>query len=66
MLINKTVLFVAEAACVLNYSSHKIYSMIHSGELSAYKIPGHKRWYIPEESIKAHVTAMMRRYAPVQ
>ena len=51
MLINKTVLHVAEVACLLGCSSYKIYHLIYSGQLGAYKMPGHRVWNIPEESI---------------
>lgn len=37
MIINKTVLFVSEAACVLGCSSHQIYQLIHAGKLKAYR-----------------------------
>ncbi len=65
MLINKAVLFVSEAACVLNCSSHKIYDLIHRKKLPAYKIPGHKRWNIPEQSIQNYIDAQVRLYASV-
>ncbi len=34
MFINKTVLFVSEAACVLGCSSRQVYHLIHTGHLS--------------------------------
>ena len=63
MLINKTVFYVAEAASLLSLSSQKIYSLIYSGELGAYKISGQRRWNIPEEAIQDFKTTCMREYA---
>ena len=55
MLINKSVLFVSEAACVLGCSSYQVYRMIHEGRLAAYKDEGARAWKIPEEAIQAYI-----------
>ena len=61
MLINKTVFHVAEVACLLGCSSYTIYHLIYSGQLGAYKMPGHRAWNIPEESIQSYKAAQMSK-----
>lgn len=56
MLINKTVLYVSEAAALLGCSSQYIYHLIHTGKLAAYKDEGARAWKIPEEAIKQYIT----------
>lgn len=60
MIINKTVLFVSEAACVLGCSSHQIYQLIHAGQLKAYKDDGARAWKIPERSIEQYIYSRMK------
>lgn len=55
MLINKAVLYVSEAACVLGCSAHYIYHLIHTGKLAAYKEEGGRAWKIPEASIMNYI-----------
>ena len=55
MLINKTILYVSEATSVLGCSTYRIYFLIHTGILPAYKDEGGKTWHIPEQSIKDYV-----------
>lgn len=61
MLINKSVLFVSEAACVLGCSSYQVYRMIHEGRLAAYKDDGARAWKIPEEAIQAYIHSRMEK-----
>ena len=51
VLINKTVLFVSEAACVLGCSSRQIYHLIHTGQLRAYKDEGAWAWKIRKKPL---------------
>lgn len=60
MQINKRVLYVAEAACVLCCSTYQIYNLIHKNELNAYKDENSNAWKIPEESIHAYVEKRMK------
>lgn len=60
MLINKTVLFVSEAACILGCSAHYIYHLIHTGKLEAYKEKGGRVWRIPESSIEKYIASRMK------
>ena len=60
MLINKTVLFVSEAACVLGCSSRQIYHLIHTGQLRAYKDEGAWAWKIPEEAIMSYIATRIK------
>ena len=39
MLINKTILFAAEVAALLGYSTQYVYTLIHQGKLFSYKAP---------------------------
>lgn len=61
MLINKSVVFVSEAACVLGCSSYQVYRMIHEGRLAAYKDDGARAWKIPEESIQSYIQGCMEK-----
>ena len=61
MLINKTVLYASEAACILGCSVMQIYCLIHEGKLHAYKDEGCRAWHIPEESIMAYISSRMRK-----
>lgn len=42
--ITKTVLHVSDVACLMNYSSGKVYNLIRTGNLDAYKVG--KAWLI--------------------
>lgn len=59
MKIEKRVLHVSGAASLLCVSSQKIYQMIASGELFAYKAG--KAWKIPEESIENYLKSKVPR-----
>lgn len=61
VLINKSVLFVSEAACLLGCSSYQVYRMIHEGMLPAYKDEGARAWKIPESSIQAYIQTQMEQ-----
>ena len=63
MLINKTSFYVAEVACLLGCSSYTVYHLIHTGQLKAYKMEGHKAWHVPEESIQDYKAACLRKQA---
>lgn len=51
MILNKSVLYAGEASVVLNMPVQKVYKLIKSGVLLAYKDDCSKAWKIPEQSI---------------
>lgn len=53
MKIEKLVLHVSDAACLLGISSQKVYEMIHAGKLLAYK--DGKAWKINTSSIEDYI-----------
>lgn len=55
MLINKYVLYAAEAASLLNCPVHVIYDLIRTHKLRAYKNPGGRAWHIPADAIQEYV-----------
>ncbi len=59
MQIEKLVLHVSDAASLLGVSSHKVYEMIHAGELSAYKAG--KAWKIYDSSIAAYIRSRLSK-----
>lgn len=58
--ISKTLLHVSDVASLLGYSSHSIYRLIKTNQLTAYKEPGCKVWKIPafavEDFVKSKAT----------
>ena len=63
--ISKTLLHVSEVAALLGYSSHTIYNLIKTKQLTAYKEKGCKVWKIPafavEDYIKSRVSLLHHR-----
>ena len=59
MNIEKNILTVSEAACVLSCSTHNVYRLIHSKALRAYKDAAGRPWRIPESCIKDYVASRM-------
>ena len=57
MKIEKNIMTVSEAACILSCSTYVIYRLIHANALKAYKDAEGRPWRIPESSIKDYVTA---------
>ena len=53
MQIEKLVLHVSDAASLIGVSSHKIYEMIQSKELLAYKAG--KAWKIPTDAVEDYI-----------
>lgn len=51
MVIHKTVLYVAETACVLGCSAHYVYHLTYTGELVVYKEDGSRGVENTESSI---------------
>lgn len=47
--ITKTVLHVSDAACLMNCSAGKVYNLIRSGHLDAYKVG--KSWLITVDAL---------------
>ena len=66
MLINKTVLYVAEAASLLNCPTRTIYGLIHTGMLKAYKNPGGNSWHIPETALQEYVDNRINERYPAR
>jgi len=52
-LIAKRTIFAAEAACILGCSVQSVYNMIHTKQLTAFKIG--RSWKIPVEAIDEFV-----------
>ena len=61
MLVDKSVLFPAEAATRLSCSVQKIYRLIHEHKLKAYKDNGGRAWKIPCEYIEEYIAKQMAR-----
>lgn len=59
MYIEKNILTVAEAACVLSCSTQNVYRLIHSKALMAYKDAACRPWRIPESCIHDYVASRM-------
>lgn len=59
MQIEKLVVHVSDAASLIGVSSQKIYQMIHTGELAAYKAG--KAWKIPTVDIEAYIQSRLTR-----
>ena len=59
MKIEKNILTVSEAACVLSCNTHVIYHLIHTNALGAYKDAKGRPWRIPESCIKDYVATRM-------
>ncbi|SHK98462.1 DNA binding domain-containing protein, excisionase family [Selenomonas ruminantium] len=59
MKVEKNILTVAEAACILSCSPHVIYRLIHSNALGAFKDAEGRPWRIPESCIKDYVASRM-------
>lgn len=59
MNIEKNILTVSEAACVLSCSTYNVYRLIHTKSLRAFKDAEGRPWRIPESSIKDYVATRM-------
>ena len=55
MQLPKTLLHVSDVASLLGCSSHTVYNLIKTGQLTAYKDAGGKAWKIPVSSVEAYV-----------
>lgn len=66
MKLEKNILTVSEAACVLSCSTHIIYRLIHTHALGAYKDAGGHPWRIPDVSIKNYVATRMGTTTPMR
>lgn len=55
MLIEKKVLYVAEAASLLGCCAQVVYQLIENGKLQAYKEEGRKCWRIPAEDLESYI-----------
>ena len=62
MKIDKKLLFVSDVASMLNCSSHKVYGLIHSGELEGFKDVNGKVWHISEEALQNYIGNCMNNY----
>ncbi len=58
--VNKSVIFASEAATLLGMSVQRVYGLIHSGELPAYKEKDSHAWKIPAESIANYIQVQMK------
>lgn len=65
MIIEKNILTVSEAACVLSCSTQCVYRLIHTHALRAYKDAAGRPWRIPESCIKDYVASRMTPTAPM-
>lgn len=66
MKLEKDILTVSEAACVLSCSTQCVYRLIHSNALRAYKDAAGRPWRIPESCIKDYVASRMNPPAPMR
>lgn len=58
--VNKSVIFASEAATLLGMSVQRVYGLIHSGKLPAYKEKDSHAWKIPAESIENYIREQMK------
>lgn len=58
--VNKSVIFASEAAALLGMSVQRVYGLIHSGELPAYKELDSRAWKIPAESVANYIQKQMK------
>lgn len=63
MIINKSILTVIETQQILCLNTYKVYQLIHSGALFAYKDEGCNMWKIPEQSINDYLDNRKRIYS---
>ena len=66
MKVEKNILTVSEAACILSCSTHVIYRLIHTNALRAYKDAEGRPWRIPESCIKDYVASRMSNAASLK
>ena len=64
MKIEKNILTVSEAACVLSCSTHVIYRLIHTNALGAYKDATGRPWRIPEACINDYIASRISNTSP--
>ncbi|MBO4780038.1 MAG: helix-turn-helix domain-containing protein [Selenomonadaceae bacterium] len=57
MQLSKTLLHVSDVASLLNCSSQKIYNLIKTNQLTAYKDAGGKAWKVPVSAVEAYVNS---------
>ena len=62
MLIEKKVLYVAEAASLLGCCTQVVYQLIEAGKLQAYKEEGRKCWRIPAEALDLYIKNCQDRF----
>ena len=62
MLIEKKVLYVAEAASLLGCCAQGVYQLIEAGKLQAYKEEGRKCWRIPAEALDLYIKNCQDRF----
>lgn len=55
MQLSKTLLHVSDVASLLGCSSHTVYNLIKTGQLTAYKDARGKAWKIPVSAVEAYV-----------
>lgn len=53
--VPKTLLHVSDVASLLGYSSHTVYHLIKTKQLTAYKENGCKVWKIPAFAVKDYI-----------
>ena len=58
--VNKSVIFASEAATLLCMSVQRVYDLIHTGKLPAYKEKDSRAWKIPAESIANYIQQQMK------
>ena len=59
MQIDKKLLFVSDVASILNCSSHKVYGLIHKGELEGFKAIRPKAFFFDSKSPSYHIGSTM-------
>ncbi|MDY4416691.1 helix-turn-helix domain-containing protein [Selenomonas sp.] len=60
ILVSKSVLFTSEAATLLSLSVQRVYGLIHSGKLPAYKEKDCRAWKIPAESVTNYIQMQLK------
>ena len=66
MLINKILFSAADAASILDCCSAKVYGLIKTKQLAAYKDKGGHDWHITDKAILSYVKGRMVEQAQVK
>ena len=61
MLVYKQVFYAAEVANILGCSVHRVYNLIHTGQLKAYKMTDSNSWHVTADSIQDYIDSRQQQ-----